>query len=256
MKTLNLLMATATLFACVACDNTAEVCDGITNEELEELAFYGGDTTDIITEEDVRVVEIDDKVAFSLRKDVPVFVIDSANMVGVICEMEGWRSNAYRCPKNVLTIGHGITNMGVREVNRILKTDYKSIKVGDKITKSESIKFMMDYTKCADIYFKKNYRGWRQVLPYVKTSIMSYCYQRGWYGFPEKVCGKGNGGAMVKALNEGDNDTIIKLLEKYTLDDGYTNRRNFELKNAKKIYNTMYYTALKEWKDKYNKKEL
>lgn len=212
--------------------------------------FYGGDS--LITENDVKAVEIDDRVAFTLKSECPVFVIDSANMVDMICAQEGWRTKAYRCPKNVLTIGHGITNMGVREVNRILHTKHKRVREGDKITKDESIAFMMDYCKCADIYFKSHYKGWRQVLPYVKTSIMSYCYQRGWYGFSEKVCGKENKWRMNLALRNGDNDMIIKLLEEYTLNDGYTNRRTAELNNAKKIYKSMYYTALNDWREKNN----
>lgn len=213
-----------------------------------ELEFYSNYSETLLEDEDVEEVEVDDRIAFAHQQEKPVFVLDSANVVSLIAEMEGWRSKAYRCPKGVLTIGYGITAVGVKEVNRLLGTNYKRVHEGDRITKDESIKFMLDYCKCADTYFKKNYKGWRQVLPYVKTSIMSYCYQKGWYGFSEKVCGKENKWRMNQALRDGDNDMIIKLLEDYTLNDGYTNRRTTELKNAKKIYNTLYYTALKDWK--------
>ena len=78
------------------------------------------------------------------------------------------------------------------------------------------------------------------VLPYVKSSVVSYCYQKGWYNYPAKVCG-GDAKLMVDALDSGDNDTIINLMEQYTLGDGYGNRRDAELANAKLIYRDSYY---------------
>lgn len=260
MKTLNLFAIMITIICCVSCssnniDNsnininhdTVEI-DTIEYDdtELDSLLFFGGDS--LITIEDIKKAEIDDQVAFALQKEKPVFVLDTANLIAEICHNEGWRSRSYKCTKGVTTIGHGITNMGVREINRILGTDYKLIKAGDCITKEESIRFMKDYCRCADVYFKVNYKGWRQVLPYVKTSIMSYCYQRGWYRFDEKVMGKGKGYAMRKALHEGDNDMIIKLLEENTLNDGYRSRREHEIANAKKIFKTKYYAALNDWR--------
>lgn len=239
---------TCTQDSCDCLRDGTIVVDPVFPDSFLFKEFYGGDS--LLSDSDLIVVEIDDKVAFAHLSEKPVFVMDSANVVDVITQMEGWRSKAYRCPKGVLTIGHGITNMGVREINRILGTNYKKVRSGDVITKEESIKFMLDYCKCADIYFKRHYPGWRQVLPYVKTSVLSYCYQRGWYGFSEKVCGKENKWRMNLALHNGDNDKIIELMEKYTLNDGYTNRRTFEVKNAKKIHSTKYYIALNEWREK------
>lgn len=174
----------------------------------------------------------------------PVFVVDYNNVISLIMDLEGWSDTSYLCPKKVLTIGYGRTNMGTKEINRVLKTSYPEISEGDKSDIAVEKKFIHDYAKCVDLYMRKNYRGWKHVLPYVKTTVISYCYQKGWYDYPGKVCGSDRE-LMVNALNDGDNDTIIELIESYANCDGYVNRRNKELKNAKLAKSGYYYNLVK-----------
>lgn len=109
--------------------------------------------------------------------------------VDLIEKYEGFRSQAYKCPAGVYTIGFGSTTYA----------DGKPVKKGDEISKETAEGLLINY-------LDKNVRPYLSELGLTKdtqiAAVESLIYNIGWPAFSKSKC--------CKAIKEKDWETVFK----------------------------------------------
>lgn len=108
--------------------------------------------------------------------------------VSLIKKYEGFRSQAYKCPAGVWTVGYGTTTYA----------DGKAVKKGDTISEETAEALLVDYL----IKNVRPHLSGLSLKPCQESALESLIYNIGWPAFSKSKC--------YKALKEKDWPTFIK----------------------------------------------
>lgn len=115
--------------------------------------------------------------------------VNMINSVDIIKKYEGFRSEAYKCPAGVMTIGFGSTKYA----------DGSPVKKGDTITEDTAEGLLIDY-------LNKNVRPYVESLGLTKdtqiAAVESLVYNIGWPAFSKSKC--------CAAIKAKDWETVFK----------------------------------------------